>query len=46
MKSFAFSLVLAGLLAAAAAHAQNGVARVNGVTIPQLRMDLFIRNLA
>ncbi|MBI3041369.1 MAG: peptidylprolyl isomerase [Betaproteobacteria bacterium] len=45
MKSFAFSLVLAGLLAASPAHAQNGVARVNGVTIPQLRMDLFIRNL-
>ncbi|OGA23319.1 MAG: peptidylprolyl isomerase [Betaproteobacteria bacterium RIFCSPLOWO2_02_FULL_67_26] len=40
------TLFLAGLLLATAAHAQNGVARVNGVTIPQQRMDLFIKDLS
>ena len=44
MKSTA--LLLAGLLAAFAVHAQDGVAKVNGVTIPQQRMDLFIKELS
>jgi peptidyl-prolyl cis-trans isomerase C len=39
-------LFLAGLLMATAAHAQNGVAKVNGVTIPQQRMDLFLKDLS
>ena len=39
------TLFLAGLLLATAAHAQNGVARVNGVAIPQQRMDLFMKDL-
>lgn len=41
----AWTLLLAGLLTAFAAHAQNGVARVNGVAIPQQRMDLFMKDL-
>lgn len=44
MKSTAIALLL-GLAAATAAHAQNGVARVNGVVIPQSRMDMFVRDL-
>jgi peptidyl-prolyl cis-trans isomerase C len=39
------TLLLAGLLVACNAHAQNEVARVNGVAIPQHRMDLFIKSL-
>lgn len=40
------TLFLAGLLMASAAHAQNGVARVNGIAIPQLRLDLFMKDLS
>lgn len=41
-------IVLCLLFAAAAAgpaHAQTGVARVNGVVIPQARMELFVKDL-
>ena len=44
MKSTAAALLLASLAAAPAALAQD-VARVNGVGIPQSRMDMFVREL-
>ena len=41
------AVLAAGLTLAAAAHAQSGaVAKVNGVTIPQLRADLLMKELA
>jgi peptidyl-prolyl cis-trans isomerase C len=45
MKSSLFALALAGLLAAGAAHAQNGAMKVNGVTIPPQRLEFFVKNL-
>jgi len=38
-------LAFAAFLAAGAAHAQTGPAKVNGVAIPQQRMDFFVKNL-
>jgi peptidyl-prolyl cis-trans isomerase C len=40
------TLLLAGLLMASTAHAQDGIAKVNGVTIPQQRLDLFMKDLS
>ena len=40
-----FALMLAALVAADVAHAQNTPARVNGVTIPQQRVEFFVKNL-
>lgn len=45
MKSSFIALLLAALLGATAAHAQNAPAKVNGVTIPQQRVDFFVKNL-
>jgi peptidyl-prolyl cis-trans isomerase C len=36
---------LLGVALAGTVHAQTGVARVNGVAIPQMRMDLFVKEL-
>lgn len=40
-----FALLLAGLVAAGTAHAQNAPVKVNGVTIPQQRMELLVKSL-
>ena len=45
MKSFSIALVLAGAALAAGALAQNNVTKVNGKTIPQERVDFFVRNV-
>lgn len=37
--------LLSGFCLAGLAYAQSGVARVNGVLIPQARMDLFVKDL-
>ncbi len=47
MKLIRYTLMASGLALAAAAHAQSGaVAKVNGVTIPQSRVDFFIKAMA
>ncbi len=45
MTSTLYALLLAGLLAAGTAHAQNAPVKVNGVTISQQRMEFFVKNL-
>jgi peptidyl-prolyl cis-trans isomerase C len=45
MNSSLFALVLAAMLASGTAHAQNAPAKVNGVTIPQQRVEFFVKNL-
>lgn len=45
MKSCISALFLALLATGTIAHAQDGPIRVNGVTIPQQRVELFVRNL-
>lgn len=40
------SALVAGLIVVAGAHGQGNVATVNGVAIPQQRMDFFLRTLA
>ena len=45
MKTYSIALVIAGAALAAAALAQNSTTRVNGVTIPQQRVDFFVRNV-
>ncbi|MGH8632579.1 MAG: peptidylprolyl isomerase, partial [Burkholderiales bacterium] len=47
MKLNRIAVLAAGLTLAAAAHAQSGpVAKVNGVTIPQSRADILIKEMA
>ena len=47
MKLNRIAVLAAGLTFAAAAHAQSGaVAKVNGVTIPQSRADILIKEMA
>ena len=47
MKLTQYAVLAAGLALAAAAHGQSGaVAKVNGVTIPQSRADLLMKELA
>ena len=47
MKLTRIAVLAAGLTLAAAAHAQSGaVAKVNGVTIPQSRADILIKEMA
>ena len=45
MKAYSIALVIAGVAVTAAAVAQNAATRVNGVTIPQQRVDFFVRNV-
>jgi peptidyl-prolyl cis-trans isomerase C len=46
MKRYSIPLILAGAaLAAVTASAQNAATKVNGVTIPQQRVDFFVRNV-
>jgi peptidyl-prolyl cis-trans isomerase C len=46
MKLIRYTLLASGLALAAAAHAQSGaVAKVNGVTIPQSRADILIKEM-
>jgi len=40
-----YSALVAGLAVVASAHGQGNLATVNGVAIPQQRMDFFMRNL-
>ena len=40
-----YSALVASLIVVASAHGQGNVATVNGVAIPQQRMDFFMRNL-
>ena len=44
MKSYLLIPTLAAMAMAIPAHAQNGI-KVNGVAIPQQRVDLFVKNL-
>jgi peptidyl-prolyl cis-trans isomerase C len=47
MKLTQFAVLAAGLALATAAHAQTGpVAKVNGVTIPQARADVLIKEMS
>jgi peptidyl-prolyl cis-trans isomerase C len=47
MKSYTLALLLAALSFAHAAHGQSSaVAKVNGVTIPQARLDTFMKEMA
>ena len=45
MKPYSIALILAGTALAVTVNAQNGPTRVNGVTIPQERVDFFVRNV-
>ena len=45
MKPYSIALMLAALSLAAPASAQNNVTKVNGKTIPQERVDFFVRNV-
>jgi peptidyl-prolyl cis-trans isomerase C len=45
MKSYSIALVVAGVALAAGALAQNSLTKVNGKTIPQERVDFFVRNV-
>lgn len=45
MKAHSIALALAGAALAATALAQNAATKVNGVTIPQQRVDFFVRNV-
>lgn len=45
MKAHSIVLAIAGAALAAAAPAQNSATKVNGVTIPQQRIDFFVRNV-
>lgn len=47
MKLTRFAALAAGIVLAAAAHAQQGtLAKVNGVAIPQARLDAFMKEVA
>ena len=47
MKLTQYAVLAAGLTLAAAAHAQSGVlAKVNGVTIPQSRADILLKEMS
>lgn len=47
MKLIQYAALAAGLILAAAAHAQEGaLAKVNGVTIPQSRADILLKEMA
>jgi peptidyl-prolyl cis-trans isomerase C len=45
MNAYSIALAFAGAALAATALAQNNVTKVNGVTIPQQRVDFFVRNV-
>ena len=45
MKSFSIALAAGAMMLGTAAHAQNEVIKVNGVTIPQQRVEFFVRNV-
>src|SRR4030065_427116 len=46
MKLIRYAVLAAGLTLAAAAHSQTGaLAKVNGVTIPQSRADILIKEM-
>jgi len=46
MKLFRYTVLLAGLTVFAAAHGQGNLARVNGVAIPQSRLDAVMKEFA
>lgn len=47
MKLIRYAMLAAGLALASAAHAQSGaVAKVNGVTIPQSRADILVKEMS
>src|SRR5688500_8690431 len=46
MKPYSIALILAAMSLAASTNAQNNaVTKVNGVTIPQARVEYFVRNV-